>query len=81
MTKLVIHLSIEGTIETDEGTLPVDEGFTKQLHRRRLNKGLTISQLSELSGVSLSHIARIERGERSPSYQIALKLEKALREE
>jgi len=98
MTKYIVHLNIEGTIETDEGApiaseeflhrlskglavlQPDGEDFAKQLRRRRLNKGLSPPKLSKLSGVSTSHIYRIERGERSPSYQIVLKLEKALEE-
>ena len=37
------------------------------LKARRREKGLTLAQLSSLSGLHPSHIARIERGERFPT--------------
>ena len=37
------------------------------LKARRREKGLTLTQLSSLSGRHASHIARIERGERFPT--------------
>jgi len=37
------------------------------LHQRRRAKELTLKQLSELSGVSIAHLGRMERGERLPS--------------
>jgi len=37
------------------------------LKARRREKGLTLTQLSSLSGLHTSHIARIERGERFPA--------------
>lgn len=79
MTKLIVNITIQGTIET-EGEAPLDENFAKELKLRRLTKGLTMVQLAKLSGVSPSHIGRIERGERAPSYSIAVKLKKALGE-
>jgi transcriptional regulator with XRE-family HTH domain len=51
------------------------QGIIKQ---RRLMKGLTLEQLGEISGVSPSHLGRIERGERFPSARILRKLAKPL---
>ena len=48
------------------------------LKARRREKGLTLSQLVSLSGVSMSHIARVERGERFPSGHILRKLAEPL---
>ena len=48
------------------------------LKARRKEKGLTLTQLSRLSGVSAAHIARSERGERFPSGHILRKLAKPL---
>jgi len=45
---------------------------------RRKEKGLTLRQLVSLSGVSMSHIARVERGERFPSGPILRKLAEPL---
>lgn len=76
--KVNIHLTIEGTIEIEEEGLSLTEKYGKKLKRRRLSKGLTMGQLSQMSGVSTSHIGRMEREERSPSLVIATKLERAL---
>ena len=80
MTKLIVNLTIQGTIRTEEDETLIDANFAKELKLRRLTKGLTMAQLSKLSGVSASHIGRIERGERVPSYGIAIKLKRALEE-
>lgn len=47
------------------------------LKERRKSKKLTLKQVADLSGVSMSHLARIERGERFPSGRILRKLAKA----
>ena len=48
------------------------------LKRQRRLKGLTLKELSLESGVSVSHLARIERGERFPSGRILRKLAEPL---
>jgi len=48
------------------------------LKARRREKGLTLTQLSRLSGLHLGHIARIERGERFPKGYTLKKLAKPL---
>ena len=52
------------------------------LHRiikeRRLSMGLTLGELGLMSGVSPSHLGRIERGERFPSARILKKIAKPL---
>lgn len=81
MTKLRIHLTIDGVIESEETgsfRLPLDDGFSGELKRARLGLGLTLKELSDLSEVSPSHIARLERGERVPGRRILRKLEVAL---
>ena len=42
----------------------------KVIKQQRAMSGLTLRQLSEMSGVSSSHLGRIERGERFPSAHI-----------
>ena len=44
------------------------------LKERRVAKKLTLKQVTDLSGVSTSHLGRIERGERFPSGRILMKL-------
>ena len=60
------------TISTKENTLG------KVIKQRRLMAELTLSQLSSMSGISISHLGRIERGERSPSAHILRKIAKPL---
>jgi len=48
------------------------------LKERRKSKELTLKQLSSLSGVHPSYLARIERGERFPSGHILRKLAEPL---
>ncbi|MBA7581634.1 hypothetical protein ES708_23542 [subsurface metagenome] len=48
------------------------------LRVRRKEKGLTLTQLSSLSGLHHSHIARLERGERFPTGRTLKKLAEPL---
>ena len=50
----------------------------RMLKRRRLLAGLTLRELSVISGVSASHLGRIERGEHFPSAHILRKITKPL---
>lgn len=44
-----------------------DNAVGEKLKRRRQLKGLTLGELSKASGVTSSHLGRVERGERTPS--------------
>lgn len=44
-----------------------DQNLGRIIKQQRLITGLTLRELAESSGVSSSHIGRIERGERFPS--------------
>ena len=48
------------------------------LKQQRLRISLTLQELTELSGVSASHLGRIERGERFPSASILRRIAKPL---
>lgn len=48
------------------------------LHQRRIMVPLTLRELSARSGVSASHLGRIERGERFPSAHILRKIARPL---
>ncbi len=48
------------------------------IKQQRVLSGLTLQKLSEASGVSSSHLGRIERGERFPSAHILRRLAKPL---
>jgi len=55
----------------DEGKIPQIGRVIKQ---HRIVMSLTMSDLAEKSGVSASHLGRIERGERFPSARILRKI-------
>ena len=48
------------------------------IRQGRVTQRLTLSQLSAMSGVSSSHLGRIERGERYPSASILRRIAKPL---
>ena len=48
------------------------------IKQQRIMSGLTLRQLSDKSGVSPSHLGRIERGERFPSAHILKKIAQPL---
>jgi len=52
--------------------------LSKMLKQQRLMAELTLRQLAASSGVSSSHLGRIERGERFPSGHILRKIAKPL---
>jgi len=54
--------------------MTTNNALRKMLKQQRLMTDLTLRQLSASSGVSASHIGRIERGERFPSAHILQKI-------
>ena len=52
--------------------------FGIRIKELRQNAALTLKQLSEKSGVSITNISKIERGEYNMSYDIMMKLITAL---
>ncbi|MFC4765855.1 helix-turn-helix domain-containing protein [Effusibacillus consociatus] len=53
-------------------------GFGNNVKQARKGKGLTLQELSELSGVSRSMLSQIEREEKNPTIQIACQIAEAL---
>lgn len=51
-----------------------DENVSMVLKRKRENLGLSMQEVSNLTGISISHISRIEKGVRLPGYKIFEKL-------
>ena len=54
------------------------ERFGKIIKRQRISVPLTLKKLSDVTGISPSHLGRIERGERFPSARILRKIAKPL---
>ena len=52
--------------------------IAKLIKEQRQKKSLTLNQLSKISGVSLSHLGRIEQGYRRPSTRTLQKIAKPL---
>lgn len=76
--RVVVHLVTDGTIEMEDSLAPLLDNYAERLKQRRKARGLTVSQLSRMTEVTPSAIARIERGERIPGIDTVAKLEKAL---
>jgi transcriptional regulator with XRE-family HTH domain len=55
-----------------------NKNLGKIIKQQRAMRGMTLRQLSEMSGVSSSHLGRIERGERFPSGRILQKISRPL---
>jgi transcriptional regulator with XRE-family HTH domain len=56
----------------------VNNDFGKILKQRRVTLPLTLRKLSAMSGISASHLGRIERGERFPSGSVLRKIARPL---
>jgi transcriptional regulator with XRE-family HTH domain len=56
----------------------IRSGFGEVLRRERVRIPLTLQELSAMSGVSPSHLGRIERGERFPSAGVLKNIDKPL---
>lgn len=42
-----------------------------QIRELRLERGMTLDQLSRSAGISASHLSRLERGQAEPSFTVA----------
>ena len=74
-----MKIIIEATVTIrDDGDLPTTGDFGEWLRKERAVRGLSMKSLSQVSGVSYSHICRVEKGERVPTYNIIRKLRMAL---
>lgn len=64
-------------MERDE--MLISDEFGKMLKTLRKKRGLTLADLSDMSGISISYLNRLEKGERkSPGFTKILKLAKVL---
>lgn len=68
-------------IETDAQTteeLDDEQRVAAWIRAYRLRRNLTLAQLSELSGISIGHLSRLENGSRTPTVRLLLQLARAL---
>ena len=54
------------------------EQFSSNLRRARLERELSQERLAHISGLNMTHVARIERGEREPGVRTVAKLANGL---
>jgi transcriptional regulator with XRE-family HTH domain len=64
--------------ETAAELLDDDQRIAAWIRTFRLRRNLTLAQLSELSGVSIGHLSRLENGTRTPTVRLLLQLARAL---
>jgi transcriptional regulator with XRE-family HTH domain len=64
--------------ETASEPLDDDQRIAAWIRTFRLRRNLTLTQLSELSGVSIGHLSRLENGTRTPTVRLLLQLARAL---
>jgi len=58
--------------------MTISESLAKGLSRKRFEKGLTLEELSKLSGVTASQISMMENGKTMPTLRTLEKLALAL---
>ena len=64
--------------ETAAEPVDDDQRIAAWIRTFRLRRNLTLAQLSELSGVSIGHLSRLENGVRTPTVRLLLQLARAL---
>ncbi len=64
--------------DTSAELLEDDQRIAAWIRAYRLRQNLTLAQLSELSGISVGHLSRLENGTRTPTVRLLLQLARAL---
>jgi transcriptional regulator with XRE-family HTH domain len=65
-------------LETTPDPSDDDQRIAALIRSHRLRRNLTLAQLSELSGISVAHLSRLENGQRTPTVRLLLQLARAL---
>ncbi len=65
-------------LETTPALSDDDQRIAALIRSYRLRRNLTLAQLSELSGISVGHLSRLENGGRTPTLRLLLQLARAL---
>src|SRR5580658_9161622 len=55
-----------------------DQRIAALIRSHRLRRNLTLAQLSDMSGISVGHLSRLENGTRTPTVRLLLQLARAL---
>jgi transcriptional regulator with XRE-family HTH domain len=70
--------SATGSRDRAADLLSDDRRIAVWIRTYRLRRNLTLAQLSELSGISVGHLSRLETGTRTPTVRLLLQLARAL---
>jgi transcriptional regulator with XRE-family HTH domain len=71
-------VSVTEDHEAEAGLLEDDPRVADWIRTYRMRRNLTLVQLSELSGISVGHLSRLENGTRQPTVRLLLQLARAL---
>jgi transcriptional regulator with XRE-family HTH domain len=71
-------VSVTEDEEAETGLLDDDARVADWIRTYRMRRNLTLVQLSELSGISVGHLSRLENGTRQPTVRLLLQLARAL---
>jgi transcriptional regulator with XRE-family HTH domain len=71
-------VSVTEPLEATPGPRDDDQRIAAGIRSYRLRRNLTLAQLSELSGISIGHLSRLENGGRTPTVRLLLQLARAL---
>ncbi len=69
--------SVTEPLETTPDPSEDDQRIAALIRSHRLQRNLTLAQLSELSGISVAHLSRLENGRRTPTVRLLLQLARA----
>ncbi len=72
------HASAAEPLETTPDPSDDDQRIAALIRSYRLRRNLTLAQLSELSGISVAHLSRLENGRRTPTVRLLMQLGRAL---
>jgi transcriptional regulator with XRE-family HTH domain len=72
------ELTVAEHLEPTTDSLDDAERVAAWIRTYRLRRNLTLAQLSELSGISIGHLSRLETGSRTPTVRLLLQLARAL---
>lgn len=71
-------MSVTEEDEAATGLVDDDPRVAAWIRTYRVRRNLTLVQLSELSGISVGHLSRLENGTRQPTVRLLLQLARAL---
>jgi transcriptional regulator with XRE-family HTH domain len=72
------EVGVEEPLETITDQIDADLRIAPWIRSYRLRRNLTLAQVSELSGISVAHLSRLENGRRTPTVGLLMQLARAL---